>query len=108
MVPKQSQVSDVLEALQKKANVSDELMPTVRLYEVHMHRFHKTLPRDHQVVSMYDYTQLYAASFPEDDSSKQIWAFHYDKEPSKPHGIPFQLALKEVIRIACLCNRAYC
>lgn len=95
MVPKQSQVSDVLEALQKKANIDDDIMQSVRIYEVHMHRFHKALPSDHQIVSMYDYTQLYAAPFPEGDSSKCIWAFHYDKEPSKPHGTPFQVTLKE-------------
>jgi len=102
MIPKQSQVSDVLEVLQKKANISDEIIQTVRLYEVHMHRFHKVLPLDHQIVSMYDYTQLYAAPFPESDSSKRIWAFHYDKEPSKPHGTPFQFALKEVRCTRCV------
>lgn len=95
MVPKNAQVSDLLEALQKKANISDEVMQKARAYEVHMHKFHKALPSDYQIVSLYDYTQVYVAPFTEDESSKRIWAFHYDKEPSKPHGIPFQLALKE-------------
>ncbi|KAI8933294.1 hypothetical protein NX059_009921 [Plenodomus lindquistii] len=95
MVPKNAQVSDLLEALKKKANISDEVMQKVRAYEVHMHKFHKALPLDYQILSLYEYTQVYIAPFPEDDASKRIWAFHYDKEPSKPHGVPFQFALKE-------------
>jgi len=98
MVPKNAQVSDLLDVLQKKANISDETMLKVRAYEAHMHKFHKILPPDHSIISLYDYTQIYAAPFPEDDSSKKMMAFHFDKEPSKPHGIPFQFPIKEVCR----------
>lgn len=96
MVPKNAQVSDLLEALQKKANISDEVMPKVRAYEAHLHKFHKSLPPDFQVISLYDYTQIYVAPFPDDESTKKILVFHFDKEPSKAHGIPFQFSLKEV------------
>jgi ubiquitin carboxyl-terminal hydrolase 7 len=95
MVPKNAQVSDLLEALQKKANISDEVMPKVRAYEAHMHKFHKVLPLEHSILSLYDYTQIFVAPFPDDDSPKKILVFHYDKEPSKPHGVPFQFSLKE-------------
>ncbi|KAH7353142.1 hypothetical protein BKA66DRAFT_277895 [Pyrenochaeta sp. MPI-SDFR-AT-0127] len=95
MVPKNAQVSDLLEALQRKANISDETMEKVRAYETHMHKFHKPLPPDYQVLSLYDYTQVYVAPFPEDESPKKILVFHFDKEPSKAHGIPFQFSLKE-------------
>jgi ubiquitin carboxyl-terminal hydrolase 7 len=96
MIPKNAQVSDLLQALQKKANISDETMAKVRVYESHMHKYHKSLPADYQVMSLYDYTQLYAAPFPEEDSSRKISVFHFDREPSKAHGIPFQFALREV------------
>lgn len=96
MVPKNAQVSDLLEALQRKANISDETMQKVRAYETHMHKFHKALPPDYQILSLYDYTQVYVAPFPEDESPKKIMVFHFDKEPSKAHGIPFQFSLKEV------------
>jgi ubiquitin carboxyl-terminal hydrolase 7 len=97
MIPKIAQVSDLLQALQKKANISDETMSKVRVYETHMHKFHKSLPPDFQVMGLYDYTQLYAAPFPEPEpSSRKILAFHFDREPSKAHGIPFPFALKEV------------
>jgi ubiquitin carboxyl-terminal hydrolase 7 len=95
MVPKNAQVSDLLDALQKKANISDEVMPKVRAYETHIHKVHKVLPLDHPVVSLYDYTQIFVAPFPDDESTKKIMVFHYDKEPSKPHSVPFQFSLKE-------------
>ena len=96
MVPKNAQVADLLVALQKKANISDEVMPKIRAYEVHVNKFHKILPPDHSVMSLYDYTSIFVAPFPEDESSKKISVFHFDKEPSKAHGVPFQFALKEV------------
>ena len=101
MIPKNAQVSDMLEALQKKANISDETMSKVRVYEANMHKFHKSLPPEYQVMSLYEYTQLYAAPFPDVDSPKKITAFHFDREPSKAHGVPFVFALKEV---SGLCN----
>lgn len=96
MVPKNAQVADLLVALQKKANISDEVMPKIRAYEAHVNKFHKILPPDHSVMSLYDYTSIFVAPFPEDESSKKISVFHFDKEPSKAHGVPFQFALKEV------------
>jgi ubiquitin carboxyl-terminal hydrolase 7 len=96
MVPKNAQVADLLAALQKKAGISDEVMSKVRAYEAHVNKFHKVLPPDHSVMSLYDYTSIYAAPFPEDDSSKKISVFHFDREPSKAHGVPFQFPLKEV------------
>ncbi|KAF2023278.1 ubiquitin carboxyl-terminal hydrolase-like protein [Setomelanomma holmii] len=95
MIPKNAQVSDLLEALQKKANISDETMSKVKVYEAHMHKYHKSLPLDYQIMSLYDYTQLYAAPFPEEESSRKIMVFHFDREPSKAHGIPFAFTLKE-------------
>ncbi|KAF7680281.1 cysteine proteinase [Alternaria burnsii] len=95
MVPKNAQVADLLVALQKKANISDEVMPKIRAYEAHVNKFHKVLPPDHSVMSLYDYTSIFVAPFPEDESSKKISVFHFDKEPSKAHGVPFQFALKE-------------
>jgi len=96
MVPKNAQVADLLVALQKKANISDEVMPKIRAYEAHVNKFHKILPPDHSVMSLYDYTSIFVAPFPEDESSKKISVFHFDKEPSKAHGVPFQFELKEV------------
>ncbi|KAF1836080.1 cysteine proteinase [Decorospora gaudefroyi] len=96
MVPKNAQVSDLLSALQRKANISDETMEKVEAYEAQGHKFHKVLPPDHSIMSLYDYHPIYAAPFADNESTRKITVFHYDKEPSKPHGVPFQFPLKEV------------
>jgi ubiquitin carboxyl-terminal hydrolase 7 len=98
MIPKNAHVSDLLFALQAKANISDETMQKVRVYESHMNKLHKLLPTDYQIMSLYDYTQLYAAPFLDEESPRKILAFHFDREPSKAHGIPFQFPLREVSR----------
>lgn len=97
MIPRTGQICDVLEALQKKANISDEVMEKVRIYEAHSCKFFKYLPSDYGIMSINEFFVLYAAVFPEEDSSaKKVSVFHFDKEPSKAHGIPFQFPLKEV------------
>lgn len=46
-----------------------------------------------------DYVTLYAEKIPEDElnateDDRAIFCFHYDKEPTKPHGVPFKFVLK--------------
>ncbi|KAF2703011.1 cysteine proteinase [Pleomassaria siparia CBS 279.74] len=95
MIPRTALVSEILEALQKKANLSDEVMQNVQVYEAHNNKFYKTLAPDFGVMGIQDYLQLYAAVFPEEDSPRKIPVFHFDKEPSKVHGVPFVFPLKE-------------
>lgn len=97
MVPRTAQVSDVIEAFQKKANISDDIIEKVRVYAAHNNKFYKALPSDYSIMSIGEYLHLYAGAFPEEESStKKISVFHFDKEPAKVHGIPFQFPLKEV------------
>jgi len=96
MVPRNANVADVLDALQRKAGISDEIMKRVRVYETHSHKFYKALHPEFQTMGIPEYLQLYAAPFPEDESSKKVAVFHFDKDLAKPHGIPFQFSLKEV------------
>jgi ubiquitin carboxyl-terminal hydrolase 7 len=96
MIPKNAQISELLEALQKKANISNEVMQSVQAYEVQLHKVYRILPSDYQIMSLYDSTQVYVAPFPDPDAPKKISAFHFDKDPTKTHGVPFQFTLKEV------------
>lgn len=96
MVPKNAQISELLEALQAKAKISDEVMQTAHAYEVQLHKLYRILPSDYQIMSLYDSTQVYVAPFLDHDAPKKIAAFHFDKDPAKAHGVPFQFALKEV------------
>lgn len=96
MIPRTGTIADVVEALQRKCNLDDETMANVQVYEAHNNKWYKTLNFDHPVLGIGEYLQLYIATFPKDDSEKKISVFHFDKEPSKLHGIPFQFPLKEV------------
>jgi len=95
MIPRTGVVADVLDSLQRKAGISDELMPKVHIYEAHSSKFFKYLPMDYSILSIGEFFSLYAECFPEDDSPKRISVFHFDKEPNKVHGVPFQFPLKE-------------
>jgi len=99
MIPRTAQISDLLEALQKKANISDEVAEKVHVYEAQYNKFLKPLNSDFQIMGIGEYLTLYAAAFPEVESAKKIQVFHFDKEPAKVHGIPFQFPLKEVSAI---------
>jgi ubiquitin carboxyl-terminal hydrolase 7 len=96
MIPRTAHIADIVEALAKKANISDEVSEKVRVYEAHNSKFYKALSPDHQVMGIGEYLHLYAAVFPEDDSTKKISVFHFDKEPAKVHGVPFQFPIHEV------------
>ncbi|KAF1995222.1 cysteine proteinase [Amniculicola lignicola CBS 123094] len=99
MIPRTATVADLMEALQRKLGLSDEVMSKVLIYEGHNSKFFKSLGQDFQIMGIGEYLTLYAAVFPEDDSPKEsqkkINVFHFDKEPAKVHGIPFQFPLKE-------------
>ena len=66
MISRAGYISDLLEALQNKANISPEVMKTVRVYEAHNNKFYKTLPPDYQIISIGDYFSIYAAPIPEE------------------------------------------
>jgi ubiquitin carboxyl-terminal hydrolase 7 len=92
----------VVDALIKKAGLDDEETGgPIRLYELHNHRIHKehTPPRNHSVISITDYVQLVAERIPKEDVDAQqnelIHAFHFQGEPSKTHGIPFEFRIME-------------
>jgi ubiquitin carboxyl-terminal hydrolase 7 len=87
--------------LQKKAKLDDATIRQVRIYEVHSGKVYKELSSDHGVVGVGDYVQLYAEKIPDEElkaeeGDKYINAFHFQKEPSKPHGTPFKFLVKPV------------
>lgn len=96
MLPKTGRISDLIETLQSKANISSDVANRVRVYQAHNHKFLKELPMDFGVMSIGEYITVYAAPFPEEESEKMITVFHFDKEPNRLHGIPFRFPLREV------------
>jgi ubiquitin carboxyl-terminal hydrolase 7 len=104
LVPKSGNVSDIVADLIKKARLDDEAKAgPIRIYEVHNNKIYKELPRDHTVLSINDYVQLFAERIPEDDvldpeTVEFIHAFHFQNEPTKSHGVPFKFRLIKVSR----------
>jgi len=102
LVSKAGTVADLYPALQKKASLSDEALQNLRFYEAHAGRIYKELTRDDKVTSFNEYVSVYAEQIPseelEADASvdRAVYAFHFDKEPTKTHGVPFKFVIKPV------------
>ncbi|KAF5015032.1 hypothetical protein F66182_13783, partial [Fusarium sp. NRRL 66182] len=99
LVPRTGTVSDVLAALQKKADIDDESMHAVRIYEAQNGKLHKELRHDLTITGLNEYVSLYAEKIPEEELNMQgderlITAFNFDREPTKSHGIPFKFVVK--------------
>ena len=87
--------------LKRKANFDDATLPDVRVYCILSGKIQKELGNDYPVSSILDHHNLVAQKLPKEDleieeGNRPIYAFHFDKEPSRPHGIPFIFHLKPV------------
>lgn len=94
-------VSDVLAGLQKKANLDDDTIRRVRLFESHSGKVYKELKEDFSVTGINEFVTLYAEKIPDEELNMEegerlINAFNFDREPSKPHGVPFRFVVKPV------------
>lgn len=103
LVPKNGQIQDLKEVLQKKLEFDDEAMKSVRIFEAHTGKLLKVLTNDHGVLGIAEYVDIFAEKIPEDevnmeDGDRFVYAFHFHKEPAKVHtrGIPFRFVVKNV------------
>lgn len=99
LVPKQGTIKDIISGLQKKANIDDETIRNVRIYESHANKFHKTYHEESGIVSISEFVTLYAEIIPEEerenvDGETMMSCYHFDKEPNKVHGVPFVFVVK--------------
>jgi len=103
LVPKNGQIQDLKEVLQKKLEFDDEAMKNIRIFEAHTGRLLKVLTNDYGVLGIADYVDIFAEKIPEDElnmdeGDRFVHAFHFHKEPVKVHirGIPFRFVVKNV------------
>jgi ubiquitin carboxyl-terminal hydrolase 7 len=98
-VQKNGNISDLLEGLQQKAKIPDDVMQKCRVYEAHQNKFYKDLPLEHNVLSINEFFAIYVERIPdeelEEENPRYIYVLHFDKELSKIHGIPFKFIIKE-------------
>lgn len=80
--------------------MDDETAQNVRIYEVRSNKVFKVLVPDDPVAILSEFAGLYAEKIPEEerdaDRGDFVNCFHFEKEPGKPHGIPFRLLVKSV------------
>ena len=91
----------MISELKKKANLDEDTTAGVQVYCVLSGKIQKELPRNYPVASIMDHQSLIAQRIPEEcmditEGDRTINAFHFDKEPSRPHGVPFVFNLKPV------------
>ncbi|KAI9807087.1 MAG: hypothetical protein M1825_005804 [Sarcosagium campestre] len=98
-VPKSGTMADVIPALRKKINLDETAAEHIRIYEVHSNKIYKELTESFNVAGVNEYVTLYAEQVPQDEldseeADRAIYAFHFSKEPSKSHGVPFKFVVK--------------
>ena len=108
-VSKNGVVTDVIAALKPKVALEDCSAANVRLYEVHGSKIYKVLNPESTVASINEYVSLYAEKIPDDElhtieKTTFINAFHFNKEPSRAHGVPFRFIVKQVSRLSHGCG----
>ncbi|KAL6722165.1 ubiquitin-specific protease ubp15 [Lecanora helva] len=99
LVPRLGTVRDLLPGLQKKANIDNETLGNVRIYEAHGSKVYKELSADHSTGTLSEFTTLYAEMIPEEERNAEegdtaIYCYHFDKESNKPHGVPFKFLVR--------------
>ena len=106
LVPKAGNLDDVVMALQRKMGseaLPDDKLARIRIFEGHANKIYRDLPLNWPVTNLTDFTQMFAEIVPEgeskgeydEDGAGMLSAFQFDKETTKPHGIPFYFLVKK-------------
>ncbi len=101
MVPKSGFVKDVTVALEKKLGLPEGSSERIRVYEVQNSRIAKVLAPKYPVASISEYMPLYAEMIPGEEieageKARTIDAFHYNRDTSRAHGVPFKFLVVPV------------
>lgn len=99
LVPKTGTLRDVAQALIQKLNLSSELIDRFHIFGVHSNRVYKDFDLTCPVTSLQDFLLLYAEVISEDElnldeDDQYMNAYHFQKEPTRSHGIPFRFIVK--------------
>jgi ubiquitin carboxyl-terminal hydrolase 7 len=99
LVAKNGIIADIIAGIQRKLNLDEKTAQLVRIYEVHSGKVYKELSEDLSITGISESIPLHAERIPDEeinaaDNDRAIYCFHFDKEPIKPHGVPFKFILK--------------
>ncbi|KAF8522231.1 hypothetical protein BU17DRAFT_87330 [Hysterangium stoloniferum] len=100
LLPKTSLVSEVSEHLRKLVSLSAGGTGRIRVFEISKDgKTQKEYTHSEMIGNIPDPAELYAEEIPAeeleaDDDDKVINAFHFQKEVSRTHGVPFKFVVK--------------
>lgn len=106
LVAKTAIMKDVIGILKEKANIPEQDISRIKMWGASNSRLHKMFTDNYPVISLVDSTQIYAAVSPEEEydfvksevappDQRLIFALHFQKDPHRPHGIPFTFILRK-------------
>lgn len=106
LVPKNGTIADIVAALRRKTPagyITNEMAGRVRVYETHACKIFKECALTYPIANLNEFVQLYAEPTPEgellgeidEENEYLVPALHFDKEPSKTHGVPFLFLMKK-------------
>jgi ubiquitin carboxyl-terminal hydrolase 7 len=99
LVPRNGIVDDLIAGTARKLGLDGAAAKNLRVFEVQGGKYTRELLPDLNVNSVTEFTVLYVERMPEEElnateDERFVYCFHFDKEPSKPHGIPFKFVVK--------------
>lgn len=98
---------DLQLGLQKKLNLEEDAIKYLRVFEAHSGKVHREHPQDSKISGVNDFVPLYAEKIPDEElnleqGERVVSAFNFDREPNRPHGVPFKFVMKSVSAAALL------
>lgn len=101
LLPKTSPVHDLADNLAKKVTLTSGGTGKIRIFEISRDgKTQKEFTGSEMIGNIPDPVELYAEEIPReeaeaDDSDKVIGVFHFSKELSRTHGVPFKFVVKK-------------
>ena len=101
LAPKSGTIKDLVAGLGKKANMDSGVMENIRIYEINNGRVYREYKSESTLAMITEFSTLIAEVIPEEERNAAeddiaIFCFHFDKEPTKAHAIPFKFIVKPV------------
>ena len=102
LLPKTNSVHDLADQLAKQVKLAPNGTGKIRVFEVSKDgKTQKEFTGSEMIGNIPDPVELYAEEIPKeeleaDDADKVISVFHFSKEVSRTHGVPFRFVIKPV------------
>ncbi|KAH6918657.1 ubiquitin carboxyl-terminal hydrolase 5 [Coprinopsis sp. MPI-PUGE-AT-0042] len=100
LLPKTSAVHELADHLSKQVKLSENGTGKIRIFEISKDgRLQKEFTGSEMIGNIPDPVELYAEEIPQeeleaDDADKVIGVFHFSKELTRAHGVPFRFVVK--------------